>query len=86
MSIDDLLRKYMGIYSTMMGHMDTIESGTIPFSDVPGAPKTLDEAREGIAGIAFATQQIINDLLEWKMNLTYEEAEQAEESNLTDAS
>lgn len=86
MTIDDLLRKYTDIYATMMRHLTAIENGIIPFSHVEGAPRTLDEAREGVAGIAFATQQIINDLLEWKMNLTYEEAEKTEDANLTDAS
>lgn len=84
MTIDDLLTKYMSVYSTMMDHMNSIENGVIPFGNVPGAPSSLDEARETIAGIAFTTQMIINDLLEWKMHLTYEEAEQAEDSNLTD--
>lgn len=83
MTIDEMLTKYTAIYGTMMNHLNTIEDGHIPFGNVEGAPNTLDEARQGIMGLAFAAQQVVNDLLEIKMGLVYDEAEANEDSNLS---
>ena len=81
MTLDDMLTKYSTAFaglSNLVAHIQ--ESGHIPGGELEGAPQTVEEAVSTITGMAFVTQQVINDLLEMKMSLVFEEAEVQEDT------
>lgn len=75
MTIDSILTKYAGMYEELRKHMSIIERGEIPHADSEGAPETLGEAQQAILGMAFIVDQVMNDLLEMKMEEVYEASE-----------
>lgn len=82
MTLDEMLVKYTKHYAQLVEHNKTIEAGIIPFADANRAPVTIEEATQCITGMMFVAEQIINDLLEAKMELVFEQAEAEEDSSL----